>query len=129
MKKIIVISAVLVFLAPSCFAAVSSNATGTLDLANNTGLSLYGDPTTATSSTALIGKTSTGVGVAWNTATGGYALMTQHKSGTKAYGSSYDSTAIYVTTGVADPGTAAYNSGALNGTDTSDFSGTGWKTM
>lgn len=130
MKKIIVIAAVLVFLAPNCFAAVSSSASASLDLVNNTGLSLYGDATTASSSTALIGKTSTGVGVAWQTSLNGYALMTQHKNGTKAYGSSYDSTAIFVTKSETTPGTAAYNSGALTATDTTDFTdANGWKSM
>ncbi|MEZ4484965.1 MAG: hypothetical protein R2864_10355 [Syntrophotaleaceae bacterium] len=40
----------------------------------------------------------------------GYALMTQHKSGTKAYGTSYDSTAIFQTVATdTDPGTPAYS--------------------
>jgi hypothetical protein len=130
MKKILVLTAILAMAASSCFATdIATGASGTMSLANSTGLELHGDPTTATNATALIGKASTGVSVAWSTDTDGYALMTQHKSGTKAYGSSYDSTAIFQTTATnVEPGTPAYNSGAMTATDTTDFL-TGWKAL
>lgn len=133
MKKILVITAVLVFAASSSFAAIATGATGTMDLAGSTGLELHGDVAggTATADTALIGKGSTGVSVGWNTSVNGYAIMTQHKSGTKAYGSSYDSTSLYQTTATdTQPGTPAYNSGDLGATDTTDFtSANGWKAL
>lgn len=130
MKKILVLTAILVLAATSSFAGGASGATGDIDFAT-TGKSLHADVTggTASASTSLIGKCSTGVDVAWNTSTTGYALMTQHLQGTKAYGSSYDSTALYQTTSTSvDPGTAAYNGGALTAVDTTDFV-TGWKAM
>jgi hypothetical protein len=123
MKKILILTAVLVLTASSCFAAAATSAaTSNIDFeTTGTGKTMRGDRTTATATTAQIGKCSTGVAVAWSTSTAGYALMTQHKSGTKAYGSSYDSTAIYQWKANAAPGTAAYNSGALTATDTTDF--------
>lgn len=132
MKKILVITAILALVASSCIAAdIASGTTGTMSLANSTGLQLHGDPTTATNATSLIGKASTGVSVAWSTDVNGYAIMTQHKSGTKAYGSSYDSTAIYQTVATdTEPGTEAYNSGDLTATDTTDFADTAvWKAL
>jgi hypothetical protein len=128
MKKILVLTAIFAFAATTGFAGGTSGATGTIDF-SNTGKELRADPTTATADTALIGKCSTGVDIAWNTSINGYALMTQHQSGTKAYGSSYDSTAIYQTLATdTDPGVPAYNSGALSYTDTTDFV-TEWKAM
>jgi len=133
MKKVLILTMVLVFAATNSFAAIASGATGSLSFATaGTGLEVHAAATgtAATASTALIGKTSTGVSVAWSTNTAGYALMTQHKSGTKAYGSSYDSTALYQTIVDATPGTPAYNSGALTATDTTDFaSASAWKAM
>lgn len=87
---------------------------------------------TIANTSPLIGKCSTGVAIAWylDSTGGGYALMTQHKSGTKAYGTSYDSTAIYISVTDVTPGNFAYNSGALSATDTTDFTSTSnWKKM
>ena len=128
MKKILVMVAILALTATSSFAQATS-ATGTLSF-TTTGMSLTGDPTTATLATAQLGKMSTGVDVGWITQVNGYAVMTQHKSGTKAFGSSYDSTAIYSTTSTSIvPGVPAYASGVLNKTDTGNFAGTDWKSM
>ncbi len=59
-----------------------------------TGKSLYGAKSgTADTTSPLIGKTSTGVAV-WcflRTSGTGYAIVTQHMNGTKAFGTSYDS--------------------------------------
>ena len=118
MKKIFVLSAALVFVASNCF-ALDSGATGTMTLTDDVGLELHADADTATADTALIGKLSTGVGVGWKTETGGYALVTQHKNGTKAYGTSYDSTAIYQYKGEVSPGSPAL--AVPTATDTSDF--------
>lgn len=128
MKKILILTASLVFAATSCF-ALASAATGTMTLTTDTGLELHASTTgvAATADTALIGKLSTGVGIGWNTSTGGYALVTQHKSGTKAYGSSYDSTALYQTVANGTPGTPIL--AVPTATDTADFAGTAWKAM
>ena len=96
-------------------------------LQNDTGKELHGDATSATATTALIGKSSTGVGVAWMTGTGGYALITQHKSGTKGFATSYDSTSMFQFVGEVEPGTPAL--GVPTATDTSDFAGNDWKAM
>jgi hypothetical protein len=128
MKKIIVITSILLLTATSSFAAIASGATGDMSF-NSTGLALHaaGSGGTATTSTALIGKTSTGVSVGWTTNVNGYALVTQHKSGTKAYGSSYDSTAIYQTVTDGTPGTVIL--AKPTATDTASFTGTNWKAM
>jgi hypothetical protein len=106
MKKILILTAVLVLAATNCF-AVGSGANGSMTLTTDVGLEMHGSTTgvAATKDTALIGKLSTGVAVGWLTTTGGYALVTQHKSGTKAFGSSYDSTAIFQYIKDAEPGT------------------------
>jgi opacity protein-like surface antigen len=98
MKKIVLLTALVMLYASSAFASASAT---TLTLANGMALagnSVYGAKgagTTASTSSPLIGKTSTGVGMGYSTAPAGYALATQHKNGTKAYGSSFDSTSIY----------------------------------
>ncbi|MDY0301985.1 MAG: hypothetical protein RBQ99_10420 [Trichlorobacter sp.] len=43
----------------------------------------------------IIGRLSSGVALGANTAAGGYAIITVHKNGTKAFGTAHDSTAIY----------------------------------
>ena len=126
MKRLIAFAAVLLLSASTAFATdVASGAAGAMDLTNSTGFELHGDHTTATLSTALIGKCSTGVGISWQTSINAYALATQHKSGTKAYGSSYDSTAIYVVEDDLTPGTEVDD---LTASDTSDFL-SGWKKL
>jgi hypothetical protein len=97
MKKIMVITAMLLLVASSAFAGTTITMASTLTKAA-TGKTLYGASTGAASaSTSLIGKNSTGVGVGvfCNASGTGYSLITQHLNGTKAYGSSYDSTAIF----------------------------------
>ena len=116
MKKIMMISAVFLLLSSQAFGAATLNI-GTFA---DAGKVLHGDDTGASATSPSIGRLSTGVGLAMavDTAGGGYALATQHKNGTRAFGSSYDSTAIYtqnITIGTAF--------GTLSATDTSDFSG------
>ena len=127
MKKIIVITSIFLLVATSSFAAISSGVTGALAF-TSVGLTLHGAATgSAAATTPQIGKTSTGVSVGWRTNVNGYALVTQHKSDTKAYGSSYDSTALFQSTGDATPGAVVLTTPA--GTDTQSFTGSGWKTM
>ena len=118
------LTAVLALAATNCFAAdVASGATGDM-VFTATGLQLHGDAATASKTTARIGKSSTGVGIGWTTSTAGYALVAQHMSGTKAYGSSYDSTAIYQS---ADGTPATVILAKPTATDTTSFSS--WKAM
>ncbi|KAB0666896.1 hypothetical protein F6V25_05650 [Oryzomonas japonica] len=128
MKKTVVFAVMALLSASSVFAA-STKIDLDISSTGKSGLSLYGGKTGVTISpgaagTTLIGKTSTGVGLGAITDTPGYALETQHKNGTKAYGSAYDSTSIYqkdVTAGTSD--TSGYSKTG------SDAFGTGWTTM
>lgn len=106
MKMNIAIIVGSLLIATSAFAGTSITMSSDLTATGSkSGLSVYGDKTDATAATsALIGKTSTGVSVGLLTGAGGYAVITQHKNGTKAFGSSFDSTSIFssnVTTGAA----------------------------
>ncbi len=127
MRKIIIINLAALLIASTSFANQV-----TADL-NSTGLSLYGAKTGVTiapntAGVTLLGKTSTGVTVGANSqsaAPTGYSMQTQHKQGTKAYGTSYDSTAIFVkdvTKGTVD------NTGISN-PDSTGLLTTGWTSM
>jgi len=99
MKKIIALTAFLSLFAVNAMAADSSaGATGTSNATNQT------LQATAPSS-AAIAKASKNVQFGWNTSATGYALATFHTSGTKTYGTGYDSTRLYFNdaTGVAAP--------------------------
>ena len=126
MRKIAILIAFSIFAASSAFAASGAKQTLTLGDTPLAGLSLYGDKSeTATTTSPLIGKTSTGVGLGAFTSVTGYSVVTQHKNGTKAFGSSMDSTSIF-TYVVSTPGTA------VTGPDTADsalFLTTGWTSM
>ncbi len=95
MKKIFLLFTLLMFAAGgSCFAAALSTDT----ITSATGLQVYGgvDAADAAGTTSvLLGKMSKGVNFRCNYSTTGYAAATKHSNGTKAYGSAYDSTAIY----------------------------------
>ena len=97
MKKIFALALLLLIAS-----VVSSFADTEAPASANAGMSIYAridaDPTSSTDAAAvLIGKCSKGVYAGWIvTATGsGYTLTTQHQSGSKSFGSSHDSTAIY----------------------------------
>lgn len=62
------------------------------------GVQIYGDSTDATTaSSTLIGKLSKGVILGAHFSPTAYAVNSKHDSGTTAYGTAYDSTAIYKT--------------------------------
>jgi hypothetical protein len=125
MKKILMLAAIFALVTTSCFAAdVASDPTGDM-VFTATGLQLHGAAGTASNATAIIGKCSTGVGVGWVTEDDGYALITQHENGTKAYGSSYDSTSLYSI--IAVKGTV--KDAAPANITTATFVGTGWTAM
>lgn len=128
MKKIIV------FIAFSLLTSAQAFAGNTVILSlSTTGKALWGDVTGATianpgaSPSVLIGKTSTGVGLGARTGAVGYAMTTQHKSGSRAFGTAYDATAVFykdVTVG------SLTDTGALitpTATDSSIYSG--WTSM
>jgi hypothetical protein len=127
MKKIIIINVVALFTASMAFAVGDKQVTWT-----DVGKSLYGAKVTVSvtngkpdAGTSLLGKCSTGVAAGWRTAKGGYAVNTQHQQGTKAFGTSYDSTAMWqtdVTKGTAVDTPAHSDSSAFNGVGS-------WRTM
>jgi hypothetical protein len=117
MKKIIALTALLLFTAAPAFA------TSLAYVATNAGYVLK----STANANALIGKTSKGVVVCAAYSTTGYALATYHVSGTKEYGTAYDATAIYVKdVGAAATITAPTSS---NATDSAAFGGTGWSAL
>ena len=126
MKKIIAFVVFSLLAAAQAFAGDSITMTSDLtSTSSKAGLTLYGDKTDATASTAtLIGKTSTGVSLGIKSGAGGYAAITQHKSGNRAIASSFNSTSIYYQD-VTNVGTAVLT--VPTKTDDSDFAS--WKTM
>lgn len=122
MKKAIFIAVCLAFVSSSAFAA--ANIAMDLSDKTKTGMTVYGDATAATATTALIGKTSTGVGVSMHTNSSGYALITQHMNGTKAFGSNYDSTSI-ASQDVTTVGTVQQQTSAWSDT----FTSAGWTAL
>jgi len=127
MKKIIILTLVLIVAASSAFAAASLSIDSTFA---DAGKELRADPATASATTALIGKTSTGVdiGMLVDATNGtGYSIVTQHKSGSKAFGSSYDSTSLFTTVSDGTPGTVVL--AVPTAITTADFAAATWKTM
>lgn len=125
MKKIITTIAFSLFVATQAFAAATIDMPADLTAATTvTGGTLFGDKTTATASTTLIGKTSTGVALAAKTGTGGYAMVTQHKSGNRAFATSYDSTSVFYKD-VVSVGTAVKST--VTKSDATEFSS--WNSM
>jgi len=90
MKKIIIACLLVVMATSQSFAA----ATSAVDFANKAKAVVAGK-TSATTDNKPIGKLSTGVSAAFNVATTGYALISQHENGVKAFATAHDSTAIY----------------------------------
>lgn len=121
MKKIAALIAIIgIFSSGSAFAtALTTGQTVT----NDTGPTIYAGATAAASTAAnapVIGRLSKGVhiGVAFDTAH--YALTTKHLTGTKMYGTAYNSTSIFSqdATAIAAP----------SANDASAFA-TGWTAM
>ena len=125
MKKIIALTVFSLLVSGQAFAlnTITMNSDLTAAAAKS-GLSLYGDKSDATQATAtLIGKTSTGVSVGVKVGAGGYAMVTQHKSGIKAFGTSFNSTSVFYKDATA--GTAVLT--VPNNTDATDFAA--WQSM
>ncbi len=124
MKKLLILIAVVLCAASTSFAA------GTVDMGTsaltsaNTGKTLYGAKASASTSSPLIAKTSSGVGLGINSTSQGYAVTTCHLNGTKQYGTSYDSTSIY-SKDLTTKGTPVL--GVPTAIDTTDF--VSWTSM
>jgi hypothetical protein len=89
----------------------------------NKGLSVVTTDTTP----KAIGKLSSGVTLGFNVLASGYALITQHQLGKKAYASAHDSTAIVYKDVEVGATTAAPAS--ADGASISPQAGTGWTVM
>jgi hypothetical protein len=116
MKKIILASLIVVIAATSSFGSDTASLGAS---AANAGMTLK-------SGTATIGKLSTGDVLAWITGTTGYAIITQHINGVKAFGTSHDSTAI---TWQATTKGAYVAATAPTASDSGSVTGTGWSVM
>ncbi len=88
MKKLILLMIVAALSFSSNAFATGATATGVCD---DDGQTIQG----AAPAVLDIARASKGVKFAWNTADTGYSIATYHSSGTKLYGTSYDSTALY----------------------------------
>lgn len=93
MKKIILSGLMLAFAASNVHAAATGNIS--FGDGSNAGKSIYGTATAAGTEGEPIGKLSTNVSLAFNTGTEDYAIITQHKNATRAYGTASDSTSIF----------------------------------
>ncbi|MRR54787.1 MAG: hypothetical protein EG822_09790 [Deltaproteobacteria bacterium] len=118
MKKIALFTAMIMLVASSAFAASSLTLVFT-----STGKTVYGAKASASATSPVISKTSTGVGVGLLTSATGYAVITQHKSGSKAFATTYDSTAVFTT----DATVGTVKLGVPTAITTADF--TSWTTM
>lgn len=120
MKKILLAGLLVVFSSSMSFAAATSAIGFAAD--GNAGKTIVGGTNAdGTENAKNIGKLSTSVALGFNVAAGGYAIITQHGQGTKAFGTSHDSTAIYSMTVVKLATTAAPDAAAA-----SAISGAGW---
>ncbi len=92
MKKIVLILMIVTLcFAANSFAAINiTTAAAAAGVSTNDGEILFGD-----AGNIDIARASKGVKFGWSTGTLGYAIQTYHNSGTKLYGSAYDSTALY----------------------------------
>lgn len=119
-KKVLLLSLLmaLTFSGVSLAAVTSTDSTDAVE--GSEGLTIYGDASSATASTTMIGKLSTGVRAGWTTGEQGYAIITLHKSGSQTYGSAHDSTSIYRASGLVDDAPTA--------SDSSSFD-TGWTAL
>ena len=96
MKKIILLTVLVSFVIAGSAMATTLTATAAQD----------GSTLSATApASGVIGKCSTGVriGVTYDNTNGsGYSMITTHKSGSKYYGSAFDSTSIFVQSPAGD---------------------------
>ncbi len=87
MKKLILLIVIALSFSSNAFATTAA-ASGVSD---TDGQTLYG----ATPADLDLAKSSKGVYFGWFTGTNGYSVTTYHASGTKFYGTAYDSTELF----------------------------------
>ncbi|MSM38207.1 MAG: hypothetical protein GJT30_01095 [Geobacter sp.] len=119
MKRTLIAISLVLAAASTSFAAATANIVWA-----DAGKNVVGGNDASVTTPKQIGKLSTGVSMAFNTATTGYALITQHKNGVKAFGTSADSTAIYQM-----PVTKEATTAAPNATTSADFLTGDWTSM
>lgn len=109
MKKAFALIALLTFVSSTAFAVEIVPAD------NNAGKTV-----SCTADGKVIGKLSASVKLGANFDTTGYAITTQHMKGTKTFGTSHDSTAIYANESLVTTAPGASDSSAF---------GSGWTAM
>lgn len=124
MKKIAILASFVLLYSASAFAASGSLASNVLTWG---GAAVYGGVSGVVATSPLIGKTSTNVGFGWFCDPTSYAIETQHKSGTKAFGTAADATSIYQIT-VTTVGTSM-SPGTWGSNSTTFTANTNWTTM
>jgi len=87
MKKLILLIIIALSFSSTAFATDAAIS----GVSDDDGQTLYG----ATPANLDLAKSSKGVRFGWSTGATGYAVATYHESGTKYYGTAYDSTALY----------------------------------
>lgn len=119
MKKLVLLIALALMVASPAFAKTVKTSAAT------SGTSTAGAETLAATTPAQldIGRASKGVFYGWQTSGTGYAINTYHKSGTKFYGTAYDSTAIFF----QDVGVGATLTAPTSSVSADAF--TGWTAM
>lgn len=128
MKKIIALTALMIAVSSAAYAAGTALASGaTLTTGNGEVIHGGADATAAAADAApVLGRLSKGVhlGVNYQTdaALNGYALHTKHNTGSKQYGTAFDSTAIFS----MESSSAVTAPSAASATT---FSATGWTAM
>ena len=88
MKKISIFRVIALCFSAHAYAVTATTAAGVATVG--------GETITATAPATLdIARASKGVLFAWSTSATGYSIQTYHTQGTKIYGTSYDSTAMF----------------------------------
>jgi len=118
MKKIIILMVIALSFSVQAYAVTATTPTGVGTVG--------GEILRATAPATLdIGRASKGCVFGWTTSNSGYSLVTYHQLGTKIYGSSYDSTALYF----QDVGTGATLAAPTSSDSDEAFPSADWTTM
>lgn len=115
MKRFFALIALIAVVSLSATAAMAADsAAGATGVSTTANTSLKA----VTPSGATIAKASKNVTFGWNTTSTGYSLATFHASGTKSYGTGYDSTKLYFNdaTAVAAPSSSLASTSFANWT-------------
>ena len=116
MKKIIIVSLLVIMAASSSFAGDTAISLSSTSLATS---NIVANDTNG----AAIGRLSSNDGLGWGMTTSGYTILTQHLQGTRSYGTAHDGTAIYWT---PETKGSAHNGAPTVGVS---YFATGWTVM